>query len=166
MTAIHPCRHCPRRPDCADRADAVSAMSKGPLKVTVARLSCPAYAGLFVAGDRVEATIGGRLVGTVTVRGTITGASAKRPGKWVVQVDEDYVDSTGLQGDWEGRGETDARPFLAVYPNRLTRLDEPRRAICSRCGNAMTADGRHANPKAQGECDGFQAWSDDDGSDF
>ncbi|NFV80041.1 hypothetical protein [Magnetospirillum aberrantis] len=165
MAVIHPCRHCPHRPTCGKRAAAAIAFSESPLKVTLARLSCPDYAALHAPGDRVSAVIGGRVALAIT--GTITGTSIKKPGKWVVQVDPDCLEKTGFDDDEGYRDGTDHRPFVSVFPNKLTKLDEPRRAICEACGNALGAGGEHTYQKT-GEipCDGKNVFYLDDGSDF
>jgi hypothetical protein len=130
-------------------------MAKGPLVVTLARLACGEYDGLFSAGDRVLASIGGAYANSRwNVRGTITGASVKKRGKWVVQVDEDDIEKTGFEGDGYGNGETDHRPFVSAWPNRLTKLDEPKRGVCPLCGNANGPNGEHLDPKGLGGCDG------------
>lgn len=169
MAVIHPCRHCPHRQTCANRSAAAAAMSKSPLKVTLSRLSCAKYDGLFAPGDRVLASIGGAYSHQRwDVRGTITGQSVKKRGKWVVQVDEDCRENTGFDDDGydTGSDRTDRRPFVSVYPDRLTKLDEPRREICQMCGNAKGANGEHLNPKGDSTCDRYQTSWLDDGSDF
>jgi len=153
MAIIHPCRHCPKRPTCPLRAEAAAAMASGPMRVTVARVSCTIYEGLFTAGDRVTASIGGAYASQRWgVHGTVTGPSGRCRGKWVIQVDGDCVDQTGFDGE----DATDRHPFISVFPDRLTKLDEPTRAFCPICGNAKAADGTHLDPKGNGECDGFR----------
>lgn len=157
MTVIHPCRHCPKRPSCEMRAKASAAMANGPLVVTLARLSCREYDDMFSIGERVIASIGGIYARhRFDVRGTITGQSAKKRGRWVVQVDEDDADKTGFDADEYGFGETGPRPFISVWPNRLTKLDEPLREMCTFCGNAKGPNGEHLAPKGDRSCDGTE----------
>jgi len=154
MPIIHPCRHCPERPTCATRKGAAAAMA--PLKVTLARLSCPIYDAMFAPGDRVASSIGGiSKHRRFTVNGTILHASAKKRGRWLVQVDADDVDKTGLEDDYgDSMGH---RPFIAVFPDRMIRLDEPKRQICKLCGNAKGPDGEHIDTKGANECDGVRS---------
>lgn len=144
MTALRPCRHCHRRKTCPEKKAKQKAV-RG-VGLTMVDFRCPLPFADFRPGERVSATLdsyrfaetwsphgcdpGMELVrDEVTVSGTVLRWK-ERERKVLVQFDREI-----------GTVNSDkAIRIIAMWPDRLTKLDEAPRELCS-CGFGQKADG-------------------------
>lgn len=139
MVALSPCSRCPRRATC-DWKRVIHARVKlglSGVRLTAAKVSCAQYRALYVIGDRVKAAIKSGRSGYSEVIGTVIGTKG---AKFRLQLDnESAEDNTGFC-DQDGENSTSVRYFIKVYPDRMEKLDEPRRNVCA-CGNVQDSSG-------------------------
>lgn len=148
MTAIRPCRHCHRSKSCPEKKDKQKAL-RG-LGLTLADFRCALPFLDFRPGERVSAELddywelecGYHESTRRMVNGTVLRWK-ERQRKVLVQFDEEIGTAKG----------DEAIRILAMWPNRLTKLDELPRELCP-CGFGQKADGGCDLP------DGFTCYED------
>ncbi len=140
MTVMRPCAFCPLKATCDERGQRRSAI-KG-MRLTVIDFRCATKLDLFPVGLRVELDVRDYSADDAYDNrhsATVLRWSTKNRHKLVVQLDD-----VAFTGDKEIR-------LLSVWPNRLTRADEPSRKVCL-CGYATKADGSCDLPDKNERC--------------